>query len=80
MLLADAWARAGATARRRAWLVTHVDWKRRRCFVEATDLPGQAKWAGLGGGLSFAITRGMRDVLSELIPRAFSSRDGPPRC
>ena len=47
----------------RAWLVTHVDWKRRRCFVEATDLPGRAKWGGLGGGLSFEISRGMRDVL-----------------
>ena len=47
----------------RAWLVTHVDWKRRRCYVEATDLPGQAKWGGQPGGLSYAITRGMRDVL-----------------
>ncbi|MDQ2706430.1 MAG: DEAD/DEAH box helicase [Actinomycetota bacterium] len=47
----------------RAWLVTHVDWKRRRCYVEPTDLPGRAKWGGQGGGLSFEITRGMRDVL-----------------
>lgn len=47
----------------RAWLVTHVDWKRRRCHVEMTDLPGRAKWGGQSGGLSFEITRGMRDVL-----------------
>lgn len=47
----------------RAWLVTHIDWARRRCFVESTDLPGRAKWSGTGGGLSFAVTRGMRDVL-----------------
>jgi ATP-dependent Lhr-like helicase len=47
----------------RAWLVTYVDWKRRRCFVELTDLPGKARWSGVGGGLSFEITRGMRDVL-----------------
>jgi ATP-dependent Lhr-like helicase len=47
----------------RAWLVTHIDWKRRRCFVEATDLPGRAKWGGLGVGLSFEISRGMRGVL-----------------
>lgn len=47
----------------RAWQVTYVDWKRRRCFVEPTDLPGRAKWGGTGGGLSFAITRGMREVL-----------------
>lgn len=47
----------------RAWLVTYVDWKRRRCFVEPTDLPGKARWSSFGGGLSFDITRGMRDVL-----------------
>ncbi len=47
----------------RAWLVTSVDWKRRRCLVEATDLPGRATWNGAGGGLSFAVTRGMREVL-----------------
>ncbi|MGQ0480084.1 MAG: DEAD/DEAH box helicase [Pseudonocardia sp.] len=47
----------------RAWLVTHVDWKRRRCHVEPTDLPGRAKWDGQAAGLSFEITRGMRDVL-----------------
>lgn len=46
-----------------AWLVTHVDWKRRRCFAELTDLPGKARWSAFGGGLSFDITRGMRDVL-----------------
>ncbi len=46
-----------------AWLVTHVDWTRRRCFVEATELPGRARWSGCGGGLSFEISRGMRDVL-----------------
>ncbi|MEU9822875.1 DEAD/DEAH box helicase [Pseudonocardia alni] len=47
----------------RAWLVTQVDWKRRRVHVELSDLPGRAKWSGDGGGLSFEITRGMRDVL-----------------
>lgn len=52
----------------RAWLVTHVDWTRRRCVVEATDLPGLARWGGLGGGLSFEITRGMRDVVLGVDP------------
>lgn len=47
----------------RAWLVTYVDWKRRRCFVEPTDLPGKARWSSFGGGLSFDISRGMRDVV-----------------
>jgi ATP-dependent Lhr-like helicase len=47
----------------RAWLVTHVDWKRRRCYVEPTDLPGRARWSGTGTGLSFTLSRAMRDVL-----------------
>ncbi|MFJ8967064.1 DEAD/DEAH box helicase [Lentzea sp. NPDC102401] len=47
----------------RAWKVNHVDWKRRRCFVEPSDLPGRARWGGGGRGLSFEITRGMRTVL-----------------
>lgn len=47
----------------RAWLVTYVDWRRRRCYVEPTDLPGRARWGGHGAGLSFEISRGMRNVL-----------------
>ncbi|WP_410581427.1 DEAD/DEAH box helicase [Amycolatopsis sp. lyj-108] len=47
----------------RGWKVGHIDWKRRRCFVEPSDLPGRAKWGGGEGGLSFALTRGQRSVL-----------------
>lgn len=47
----------------RSWKVTHVDWDRRRCFVENADGGGRAKWSGSGRGLSYEITRGMRDVL-----------------
>jgi len=47
----------------RAWKVGHVDWKRRRCFVEPSNLPGRAKWGSGGGGSSFDITRGQRTVL-----------------
>lgn len=47
----------------RAWIATYVDWKRRRCFAEPTDLPGKARWTSFGGGLSFDVTRGMRNVL-----------------
>jgi ATP-dependent Lhr-like helicase len=47
----------------RAWKVGYVDWKRRRCFVEPSDLPGRAKWGGSGGGLSFDLVRGQRAVL-----------------
>ena len=34
----------------RSWKVTHVDWERRRCFVEAVDGGGKAKWSGVPGG------------------------------
>jgi len=47
----------------RSWKVTHVDWERRRCFVEPVDEGGRAKWSGLPGGLSYEIARGMREVL-----------------
>lgn len=47
----------------RSWVVTHVDWQRRRCFVEPVDSGGRAKWSGLGGGVSYEIAQGMRTVL-----------------
>lgn len=52
----------------RSWKVTHIDWERRRCFVEVADGGGKAKWSGTSGGLSFEITRGMRDVLLGATP------------
>lgn len=60
----------------RSWQVTHVDWERRRCFVEAADGGGQAKWSGMSGGLSYDITRGMRDVILGRLPAgvAFTER------
>lgn len=52
----------------RSWMVTHVDWQRRRCFVEPVDSGGRAKWSGLGSGVSYAIAQGMRAVLLEDTP------------
>lgn len=47
----------------RTWRVTYIDWSRRRCFVEAADGRGRARWGGTGyGGLSCALTQGMREV------------------
>lgn len=46
-----------------AWRVTDIDWRRRRCHVERTDLPGRTRWTGTDTGLSFTVARGMRDVL-----------------
>lgn len=46
-----------------SWQVTHIDWSRRRCWVEQSDLAGRAKWGSGAGGLSFELSRGMRAVL-----------------
>ncbi|RSM79387.1 ATP-dependent helicase [Kibdelosporangium aridum] len=53
----------------RSWLVTSIDWQRRRCQVEPTDLLGRAKWSGRGGGVSFELARGIRDVLGGADPK-----------
>ncbi|MFZ2238527.1 MAG: hypothetical protein WAV90_03165, partial [Gordonia amarae] len=35
----------------RSWKVTHIDWKRRQVFVEATDIVGMARWQSTPDGL-----------------------------
>ncbi|MFJ9700575.1 DEAD/DEAH box helicase [Streptomyces fradiae] len=49
----------------RSWLVTYIDWRRKRCYVEPTDSGGKAKWTGLGflRATSFELTRAVREVL-----------------
>ncbi|WP_030709501.1 DEAD/DEAH box helicase [Streptomyces sp. NRRL F-2580] len=48
----------------RSWQVTFVDWLRKRVFVEPADGGGVAKWtSGSIAGLSYSLTRAMRDVL-----------------
>ena len=48
----------------RSWQVTFIDWARRRAFVEPVQDGGIAKWQGGDTrGLSYALTRAMREVL-----------------
>ncbi|MFD0352805.1 DEAD/DEAH box helicase [Streptomyces sp. NPDC127110] len=48
----------------RSWQVTFIDWGRKRAFVEPADGGGVAKWTGVAlAGLSYNLTRSMRDVL-----------------
>lgn len=48
----------------RSWQVTFIDWARRRAFVEPVEDGGIAKWQGSEPrGLSYVLTRAMRDVL-----------------
>ncbi|MEU1730876.1 hypothetical protein [Streptosporangium sp. NPDC020145] len=59
----------------RTWRVTYIDWSRRRCYVEAADGHGRARWGGTGyGGLSWALTRAMREVLLGADPPVRLSR------
>jgi ATP-dependent helicase Lhr and Lhr-like helicase len=48
----------------RSWNVTWIDWKRRRCYVEAAEGGGKAQWLTPGvSGASFALSRACREVL-----------------
>ncbi|MBT2234458.1 DEAD/DEAH box helicase [Nonomuraea sp. NEAU-A123] len=48
----------------RSWRVTFIDWTRRRAFVEPAEGGGVAKWTSYGiAGLSYCLTRAMREVL-----------------
>ncbi|MFF1789573.1 DEAD/DEAH box helicase [Kitasatospora sp. NPDC058243] len=48
----------------RSWKVTWIDWTRRRCYVEPSDLAGRARWFGTGySGTSYALNQSARDVL-----------------
>ena len=54
----------------RSWRVTHIDWKRHRCFVEPAESGGKALWmtGGTPTGRSFPMLRAMRDVLLGVDP------------
>jgi ATP-dependent Lhr-like helicase len=53
----------------RSWQVTYIDWLRKRVFVEPADGGGIAKWMNGGvAGLSYALTRAMREVLLGATP------------
>ena len=55
----------------RSWRVTYIDWRRRRCFVEAADGGGRARWRSAGAGwagLGFELSRAVRDVLLGIDP------------
>ncbi|MEU5162636.1 DEAD/DEAH box helicase [Streptomyces sp. NPDC020875] len=54
----------------RNWQVTYIDWSRRRCFVEAADGGGRARWSGLGPvrATSYKLARAVREVLLGATP------------
>ncbi|MER6630969.1 DEAD/DEAH box helicase [Streptomyces sp. NPDC000987] len=60
----------------RSWLVTYIDWRRRRCFVEPVDEGGRARWNGFGPDRvrSFTLTRAGREVLLGAAPPVVLTR------
>lgn len=53
----------------RSWKVNHIDWSRKRCYVEPATGGGKARWLTWGfGSLSFELTQAMRDVLLAVDP------------
>ena len=53
----------------RAWRTRHIDWQRRRAYVEPSDSRGRSRWLGEGRSLSFE--------LCQAIPRVLAREDAP---
>ncbi|AGA26312.1 DEAD/DEAH box helicase [Singulisphaera acidiphila] len=55
----------------RAWRVTHLDWKRRRAYVEPAEDVGRSRWRGEGQFLSGELCEAIRRNLAgdEISPR-----------
>lgn len=47
----------------RPWRVTHIDWPRRRCYVEPADLPARSLWQGALPPESYELSQAQRSVL-----------------
>jgi ATP-dependent Lhr-like helicase len=61
----------------RAWVVTHVDWRRRTVHVAPSEGRGRSRWSGRGGaGLGRELAQSMRAVLLGEDPRVPLSRRG----
>lgn len=58
----------------RPWKVTHIDWPRHRCYVEATDLPGRSRWQGALPPHSYRLAQAQRAVLLGDTPDVALSR------
>ncbi len=52
----------------RSWRVTHIDWPRQRCYVEAADLPARSLWQGALPAESWELCQAQRSVLLGTTP------------
>ena len=49
----------------RAWRVNHIDWARRRAFVEATDAKGRTRWMGDAQAFSYELCQSIKTILAD---------------
>ena len=52
----------------RPWLVTHIDWRRRRAYVEPSDRAGRSRWTGEPRAYSLELSDAVRRVLLGATP------------
>jgi ATP-dependent Lhr-like helicase len=62
----------------RPWRVNHIDWSRRRCYVEPTDLPGRSLWQGILPPESYELSQAQRAVLLGATPAVDLSKRAQP--
>lgn len=58
----------------RAWQVNHIDWARKRAFVEPTEARGRTRWSGESQGLSFELCQSVKRLLADCWTRGCWSR------
>jgi ATP-dependent Lhr-like helicase len=58
----------------RSWEVRHIDWRRRRCFVEPSDLRAGMRWMSVPSPLSYELCQARRAVLLGDTPSVRLSR------
>jgi len=58
----------------RYWLVKHVDWKRRRAYVEPSAQQGKSRWFGAGQPLHYEFCQAVLEVLAGTEPAVALSK------
>jgi ATP-dependent Lhr-like helicase len=59
----------------RGWRVTHMDWPRKRAWVEPSAYHGKSRWLGGGAPMHFALGQAVAEVLRDGLPdRLLSQR------
>jgi ATP-dependent helicase Lhr and Lhr-like helicase len=57
----------------RGWRVTHLDWPRKRAWVEPSEYRGKSRWIGGGPPMHFRLAQAVAQVLREGLPEQLLS-------